>query len=139
MAFSSGKNPNELNSEINIIPLVDIMLVLLIIFMVAAPLMNDSVDVKLPQAKAKPANVEEESVVIAIKKDQSLYIGKTSVPLPDLNKKLASIFQNRDKKELFIKADEQVTHGFIIKVMAGIQSAGVYKISFVTDPSNLKK
>jgi biopolymer transport protein TolR len=111
------------------------MLVLLIIFMVAAPLMNDTVDVKLPKARAKSGGVDEESVVVAIKKDESLFIGKTAIGLNDLNKKLESIFANREKKEIFIRADEQVTHGFIIKVMAGIQGAGVYKISFLTDPT----
>lgn len=136
MAFKFGKGSDfELNNEINIIPLVDIMLVLLIIFMVAAPLMNDTVDVKLPKARAKTAGVEEESVIIGIKKDESIYIGKTPVSFADLNKKLESIFANREKKELFIRADEMVTHGFIIKVMAGIQGAGVYKISFLTDPT----
>jgi biopolymer transport protein TolR len=136
LAFGSkNSNQPELNAEINIIPLVDIMLVLLIIFMVAAPLMNDSVDVKLPKAKAKTAGVQEESVVVAVKKDETIYIGKTQIPFADLNKKLAAIFANREKKEIFIRADEQVTHGFIIRVMASIQSAGVYKISFLTDPT----
>jgi biopolymer transport protein TolR len=136
VAFQFAKsNDSELNSEINIIPMVDIMLVLLIIFMVAAPLMNDTVDVKLPKARAKSGGVDEESVVVAIKKDESLFIGKTAIGLNDLNKKLESIFANREKKEIFIRADEQVTHGFIIKVMAGIQGAGVYKISFLTDPT----
>lgn len=132
---SNSSGGPELNAEINIIPLVDIMLVLLIIFMVAAPLMNDSVDVKLPKAKAKTAGVEEESVVISIKKDESIYIGKTSIPFNELNGKLENIFANREKKEIFIRADEQVSHGFVIKVMAGVQSAGVFKISFLTDPS----
>lgn len=136
MAIQLGKsNEPDLNAEINIIPLVDIMLVLLIIFMVAAPLMNDTVDVRLPKAQAKSGGAQEESVVLAIKKDQTIYIGKTQVALSDLNKKLENIFANRDKKEIFIRADEMVSHGFIIKVMAGIQGAGVYKISFLTDPT----
>lgn len=126
---------DDLNAEINIIPLVDIMLVLLIIFMVAAPMMNDTVDVKLPKARAKTAGVEEESVIVAVKKDESIYIGKTPVSFQDLNKKIEGIFANREKKELFIRADENVTHGFIIRVMASIQAAGVYKISFMTDPT----
>ncbi|MBN8554624.1 MAG: biopolymer transporter ExbD [Deltaproteobacteria bacterium] len=138
MAFGSPKNQNdsELNAEINIIPMVDIMLVLLIIFMVAAPLMNDTVDVTLPKAKAKSAGMEEEAVVVAIRKDQSIYIGRTQVGFAELNKKLAAIYANREKKDLILRGDESVPYGFIIKVMANIQSAGVYKISFFTDPTN---
>lgn len=136
MAFKSPHSSNEdLNAEINIIPLVDIMLVLLIIFMVAAPLMNDSVDVKLPKAKAKAAGVEEQSVILSVKKDEQIFLGKTAVPLGELNKRLGQMFQNRENKEIFIRADESVPHGFIIRVMANIQSAGVYKIAFLTDPS----
>lgn len=127
---------DELNSEINIIPLVDVMLVLLIIFMVAAPMMNDMVDVTLPKAQAKGSQAEEKSVILSVRKDKKLYIGKTEIPFADLNGKLASIFENRSKKEVFINADEEVQHGFIVQVMASIQKAGVFKISFLTDPSN---
>lgn len=127
---------DELNSEINIIPLVDVMLVLLIIFMVAAPMMNDMVDVTLPKAQAKGSQAEEKSVILSVRKDKKLYIGKTEIPFADLNAKLGSIFENRSKKEVFINADEEVQHGFIVQVMASIQKAGVFKISFLTDPSN---
>lgn len=126
----------ELNAEINIIPLVDIMLVLLIIFMVAAPMMNESVDVTLPKAKAQASDAKEESVILAVKQDQSLFIGKTPVKREEIVQKLGPIFANRDKKEIFVRADERVSHGFIIKLMADIQRAGVFKISFMTDPSN---
>jgi len=124
----------ELNAEINIIPLVDIMLVLLIVFMVAAPMMNDSVDVQLPKAKAKAAGVLEESVIVTVQKNESISIGKTQIAFADLGKKLAAIFANREKKEIFIKADEAVSHGFIVRVMAASQAAGIFKISFMTDP-----
>lgn len=125
----------EITSEINIIPLVDIMLVLLIIFMVAAPMMNDMVDVTLPKAQAKASKAEEKSVILSVKKDNKLFIGKTAVSFEELGGKLASIFENRNKKEIFINADEEVKHGFVIQVMANIQRAGVFKISFLTDPS----
>ena len=137
MAFKGPKGliDPELHSEINIIPMVDVMLVLLIIFMVAAPLMTDSMDVQLPKAKAKSTGIEKQSVILSIKKDETLYIGRTQMKPTDLSKKLKSIFESRDKKEIFIKADENVRHGFIIKVMATIQTAGILKISFMTDPS----
>jgi len=134
------KRPNEdddleLNAEINIIPLVDIMLVLLIIFMVAAPMMNDMVDVTLPKAQAKSLGTDEKNVTLSIKKDNKLFIGKTEIQFDDLSRKLTAIFENRSKKEVFLNADEDVKHGFIVQVMASIQRAGIFKIAFLTDPS----
>ncbi len=133
-AHARKKGP-ELNAEINIIPLVDIMLVLLIVFMVAAPLMNDTVDVQLPKAKAKTTGAEEESVFVTVKKDESLFIGRTQIPLQDLGKKLTQMFANRERKELFIRADEGVNYGFVVRVLAAVQTAGAFKISLMTDPS----
>lgn len=136
MAIKFKKNHDEdLNAEINIIPLVDIMLVLLIIFMVAAPLMNNAVDIKLPKAKTKEADAQEQNVTIDIKHDETVYIGKSAVPISELPQKLENIFANREKKEVIIRADERVLHGFIIKVMAIVQNAGIFRISFLTDPS----
>ncbi len=141
MAIKTGGGHHrepELNSEINIIPLVDIMLVLLIIFMVAAPMMNDSVDVQLPKAKAKSAGVQEESVILTVQKNETIYIGKNKIEFSELDKRLTQMFANRLKKEVFIKADEAVPHGFVIRVMAAVQTAGIFRISFMTDPVNNK-
>src|SRR5690606_2875615 len=98
MAFKGPKGiiDPEIHSEINIIPLVDVMLVLLIIFMVAAPLMNDSVDVKLPKAKAQASTVKEKSVILSIRKDKSLYLGKTELKFDELETKLNSIFEGKE-------------------------------------------
>lgn len=139
MAAKLNNGDNEdLNSEINIIPLVDVMLVLLIIFMVAAPLMNDSMDVKLPQAKAQASGMQETSVILSIQKDEALFLGKTAVKRNELGMRLRQIFENREKKEIFIKADERVSHGFVIQMMAEVQRAGILKISFLTDPEQGK-
>jgi biopolymer transport protein TolR len=136
LAIKTKKSHDEdLNAEINIIPLVDIMLVLLIIFMVAAPLMNNAVDIKLPKAKTKEAESQEQNVTIDIKHDDTIFIGKTVVSIDDLPRRLNTIFSNREKKEVIIRADERVMHGFIIKVMAIVQNAGIFRISFLTDPS----
>ena len=135
--LNSGDN-EDLNAEINIIPLVDVMLVLLIIFMVAAPLMNDSMDVKLPEAKGQASGMQEESVILSIRKDEALFLGKTQVKREEFSAKIKQIFANREKKEIFVKADENVTHGFVIKMMSEIQQAGVLKISFLTDPNDTK-
>ncbi len=135
MALKTQNSEDDFNHEINIIPLVDIMLVLLIIFMVAAPLMNNAVDIKLPKAKTKESDAKEESVYLDIKKDETIMLGKVSANLADLTDKLNKTFANRDKKEIIIRADERVMHGFIIKVMALVQNAGIYKISFLTEPT----
>ena len=137
MAFKNPDDSDEfgLNAEINIIPLVDIMLVLLIIFMVAAPLMNHAVDIKLPKAQTKDAQANEESVRLEIRKDETMMIGKASLTLDDLSKKMMAIFANRENKELIISADDKVSHGFVIRVMAIAQNSGITKISFMTDPT----
>lgn len=137
MAFESGKNgEDDLKAEINIIPLVDIMLVLLIIFMVAAPMMNNTIDVSLPKAKADASDASQESVTLSVDKSEKVYLGRTEIKRSEVTAKLTQIFANRDKKEIFVAADEGVTHGFIIKLMADIRQAGVFRISFQTDPSN---
>jgi biopolymer transport protein TolR len=126
---------DSLESEINIIPLVDIMLVLLIIFMVAAPMMHDTVDVNLPQAQAKASDASEESVILAVQKDRKLFLGRQEIRYEELTAKIAAIFENRERKEIYIRADEEVSHGFIIQVMARIQQAGISRMAFETDPS----
>lgn len=132
----TGDGEEELSSEINVIPLVDIMLVLLIIFMVAAPMMNDNVDVTLPQAKAKASSQEPTSVEITITKENKLFIGTTEVPFDKLVGQIKSMLANKPRDEVFIRADESVAHGQVIKVMASLQRAGIYRVSFVTDPRN---
>ena len=132
---SDPSEDDDLNSEINMIPLIDVMLVLLIIFMISAPMMNDMVNVNLPEAQAKAATAEEKSVILSVKKDQSLFIGKTEIKFDELTGKLTGVFQTRNQKEIFLNADKEVPHGFIVQVMANIQRAGIFKISFLTDPS----
>jgi biopolymer transport protein TolR len=123
------------NSEINMIPFIDIMLVLLIIFMVAAPMMNDMVEVDLPNAKSQAVKTEEKSVILSIRSDGKLFIDRTEIASKDLEKRLQFIFSAREKKEIFVNADENVKHGLIIQTMATIQRAGVSRIAFMTDPS----
>ncbi|TVQ80859.1 MAG: biopolymer transporter ExbD [Bradymonadales bacterium] len=126
---------DSLESEINIIPLVDIMLVLLIIFMIAAPMMYDTVDINLPQAQAQQSDASEESVILAIQKDRKLFIGRQEISFEELSMRIRAIFENRDRKEIYIRADEEVSHGFVIQVMARIQQAGISRMAFETDPS----
>ncbi len=119
-------------SEINVTPLVDVMLVLLIIFMVTAPLLQQGIDVNLPKAKGKDMPPEER-VSLVIKKDQGLYMNDSRVSLDDLRQKLAAI--SKQNPDVFLKADKDVPYGFVVEVMGEIKEAGIEKLGMVTEPA----
>lgn len=134
MAFGSGGNGRKEMSEINVIPLVDIILVLLIIFMVTAPMLQQGVDVNLPQAAAKAITVETERIVVTVDPTGRIFVGKQPVKLNELQKKLAAIFENRSEKEVYFRADKSVSYGLVVKVIAEIKNAGIEKLGMVTQP-----
>ena len=121
-------------AEINVTPLVDVVLVLLIIFMVTAPMMQQGLDVNLPKASAKALPAEEEKMVVTITKKQEIYLNKTKFAVSDLRSKLQAIYADRTRKEIFLKADRDVTYGFVVQVMAEIKKAGIEKLGMVTEP-----
>lgn len=116
-------------SEINVTPLVDVMLVLLIIFMVTAPLMQQGIDVNLPQAKGKEM-APSERVVITIKNDGKIYMDKSAVTLDSLRTGLSKI----PNKEVFLKADKDVPYGLVVTVMGELREIGIEKLGMVTEP-----
>ena len=116
-------------SEINVTPFVDVMLVLLIIFMVTAPLLQQGIDINLPQAKGKEI-APTERIVITIKKDGKIYLDKTSVTLKSLILKLSKTMN----KEVFLKADKDVPYGLVVEVMGELREAGIEKLGMVTEP-----
>ena len=116
-------------SEINVTPFVDVMLVLLIIFMVTAPLLQQGIDVSLPQAKGKEMSPAER-VVITIKKDGKLYMDRSSVTIETLRKDLLKI----PNKEVFLKADKDVPYGIVVTVMGELREIGIEKLGMVTEP-----
>ena len=128
-------------ADINMTPFVDIMLCLLIVFMVAAPLMQQGLDVNLPQAKAPIMERTEDDVILTVKKDGSLYLGDSTTPVTIgfLEEKLATLFKDREKKDLYIKADEQVIYGRVVGVMSVAKAAGVQRIGMITQPVSKKK
>lgn len=134
MAMNIGGNGRREMSEINVIPLVDIMLVLLIIFMVTAPMLQQGVDVNLPQAAAKAIKVDSERVVVTIDTTGRIFVGKQPVKLNEIRKKLAAIFENKSNREVYFRADRGVSYGLVVKVIAEIKNAGIEKLGMVTEP-----
>ncbi len=125
-------------SQINVTPLVDVMLVLLVIFMVTAPMMQQGVQVNLPKAETKALPSQEESVIVSIERSGRLFINSSEIPAGDLRAKLSDMFANRTKKEVYLKADKDVPYGEVVKTMAEIKGAGIERLGMVTEPSQRK-
>jgi biopolymer transport protein TolR len=121
-------------SEINVTPFVDVMLVLLIIFMITAPMLQQGVDVDLPDTSTEPLRMDEEPLILTVKQDGSTFLASTAVPLEELGDKLEAIFEGRPEKELFLRADEKVPYGVVVKAMAAARAAGASKLGIVTEP-----
>lgn len=134
MGFSSGGGRSGL-SEINVTPLVDVMLVLLIIFMVTAPLMQQGVKVDLPDARAQPIEAKEEKkLVLSARADQAIFLGDAQVELSELEEKLKSNPKAQADKEIYLHADRSLPYGFVVELMAAIQRAGIPSMGMITDP-----
>jgi biopolymer transport protein TolR len=127
-------NTDRLMSDINVTPFVDVMLVLLIIFMVTAPMMMQGVDVNLPEATTKPLVAHKDNLVVSIDQDQQVYINDFAVEVDYLREKLQKILEHRSDRAVYFKADRSVPYGTAVKVMAEIKGAGVDKIGMVTIP-----
>jgi biopolymer transport protein TolR len=125
---------NKHVSDINVTPLVDVILVLLIIFMVTAPMLQMGIDVNLPRVKARSVNVGEEKIVLTINGKKELYLNEYKTSMGDLSAKLESIFKNRLDKEVYMRADKEVPYGFVVQVMAEVRKAGIDKLGMITEP-----
>jgi len=121
-------------ADINVTPLVDVMLVLLIIFMVTAPMLSMGIDVNLPRVKAKSLDLAEEKLILSVNENKEIFLNKTRMPLQDLNAKLAAIFAERVDREIFLRADKNVPYGFVVEVMSEVRKAGVDKLGMITEP-----
>jgi len=139
MAFRTSSEDFESLAEINITPLVDVMLVLLIIFMVTAPLIQQGVEVALPEVKAQAVKGEEQKLVLSIKADKSLWLGTDEqaarVGLPELEEKLKANARVARDRELYLMADRSLPYGFVVEVMATVQRAGVTNLGMITNPA----
>ena len=133
MSSNSNNSNRKVMAEINVTPFVDVMLVLLVIFMVTAPMMQEGVQVNLPKAETKAMASQEETIVVSIDKNGSIFINKERLN-GSLRVKLVEMFASRDKKEVFLKADAGVPYGEVVRVMADIKASGVERLGMVTEP-----
>jgi len=121
-------------SEINIIPLVDVMLVLLIIFMIAAPMMQQGLPINLPKVTSRPLPSKEDVQVMTVTKNQEIILNSKKLALKDLKAAIELLFVNKSDKEIFLKADSAVPYGFVVTCMGIIKEAGIEKVNIVTKP-----
>ena len=139
MALSSGSSSGRQTlSEINVTPLVDVMLVLLIVFMVTAPLIQQGVDVNLPEARAASVEDPEQKLVLSVKADKTIYLGTGEKPakvaLEDLEVKLRANPRVQRDHEVYLMADRSLPYGYIVELMAAAQRAGVKNLGMITNP-----
>ena len=121
-------------SDINVTPFVDVMLVLLIIFMVTAPMMMQGVEVNLPQTTTKNIKTREDPLILSVNTKKEIFIEERAIKIEDLETKVKAIFKYRKNKEVLLRADREVPYGFVIQVIAGIKKAGIDKLGMITEP-----
>jgi biopolymer transport protein TolR len=134
-----GTNGDRLMSDINVTPFVDVMLVLLIIFMVTAPMMMQGVDVSLPETTSEPLIAKKENLIITINTKNQIFINDYQIGLDNLQDKLKTILEGRENREVYLRADREISYGFVVQVMAEIKAAGVDRLGMVTEPVRQKK
>ena len=123
-------------SEINVTPFVDVMLVLLIIFMVTAPMMQQGIEVNLPKTNSTGVDLNEDPFVLTIDVKGQMKVGDIVVPSTQMKEKLKAIFSTRKNKQIYIQADKKVDYGVVAEAMADIRAAGIYNINLITIPKD---
>ncbi|MDX9731537.1 MAG: biopolymer transporter ExbD [Bdellovibrionales bacterium] len=137
MSSSGGSGKSRVvMSEINVTPLVDVMLVLLIIFMITAPMMQQGLEIELPETAASGVSTSEEPFVLIINRSKRITAGGQAIPKAELRTRLAAIFEKRPNKQIYLQADKSVDYGFVAETMAEIRAAGIHNIGLVTLPKS---
>jgi len=139
MAMGVGGKSRTTMAEINVTPLVDVMLVLLIIFMITAPMLQHELDVNLPVAAGIPQITTEDQVVLTVNKQGNIYLDQTTYTLDTLRPKLQTLYQTRRNKDIFLRADADVPYGKVIQVMDEVKKAGILKLGMLTQPPAEKR
>lgn len=134
MVTSGNKKSKMAMSEINVTPFVDVMLVLLVIFMVTAPMMQQGIDVNLPKTSSAGIELNEDPFVLVVDVAGKIKIADTTVSIENLKAKLKAIFENKKNKQIYIQADKKVDYGVVAEVMGEARAAGIYNLSLITIP-----
>ncbi len=134
MGMNIGGGEDSVISEINVTPLVDVMLVLLIIFMIAAPMLVQGVDVNLPQVTTQALDTKNERLVITLTKEKKIHLDKIEVTFDNLAEKIKAVQGEKPDQQVYLRADEEVPYGFVVEIMAALRQAGVEKLGMVTEP-----
>ncbi len=132
----SGRNRtrrNRLMSEINVTPMVDVMLVLLIIFMVTSPMLVAGIEIELPNTESSPISGDYKPLVISINKKGELFIVETKIPRAELVEKLKNITKEKKDTRIFVRGDKNLPYGEIVEVMSEISNAGFSKVALISD------
>jgi biopolymer transport protein TolR len=132
MAFTSERN-NEALSQINVTPLVDVMLVLLVIFMVTAPILHQGVEVNLPKVKAGPVSGDEVQLVVSVTRGGEIYLNDTAMSAPDLLTRIQGVLREAPDRSVYIRADAAVSYGEVMRVIGALREAGVQRLGMITE------
>ncbi len=131
--LGNNRRRRRLYSEINVTPFVDVMLVLLVIFMVTAPMMHQGMDIDLPETTTQALRVRDDPLILSVKREGGYYLGRTEVKLDELVTKLEAIFEARDSKQIYLRADKNAPYGTVVKAMAAAREAGSTELGIVTE------
>jgi biopolymer transport protein TolR len=126
---------SRLLSEINVTPFVDVMLVLLVIFMVTAPMMTSGVKVEVPETSHEKMDIDSKGLIVSIDRSRKVFINEYQLNPEEIAERLPQILESKQAEEVYLKADKTLPYGFVMTVMASIRDAGVEKIGMVTVPS----
>ena len=140
MAMGGGHTPGTMLSEINVTPLVDVMLVLLVIFMVTAPLLQQGMEVQLPKAVSQNLPQQpEDPLILSITRGQVFYLNETPIPRRELADRLKLMLRNRRSKAVYVKADRNLSYGVVVETMDAMNRIGVESLGLVTELKSLEK
>ena len=135
-ALGPGSNQRRVFAEINVTPFVDVVLVLLIIFMVTAPMLQQGLEVDLPKTTTQNLRLQKEPLVMTVRKDGKIFLARREIPLEELEEKLSAILEGLDEKEIFLRADTKAEYGLVVKALAAARAAGATKLGMVTEPKS---